>query len=399
MNRVDLSNLPRTSKGIDWLNCNEIKVNFNYKNIEDELVILKHLDVDHVLIGYKNKEYVFPKTSFVKGCLGKLFDFAIANNYKYNIGDTISRPLSNIVVIDHIRINKRNVKGYLMKCDRCNSDFKISESNLSRNQGCPVCSGHKVMVGVNDLWTTHPEIASNLLNDSDGYKYSFGSNKRVDFKCSKCGHLIKKKIIGEICSRGFSCPSCGDGISYPNKFMYNLLFALNEDFDNEVKFDWCIFPKFNDINKMTYGYYDFVIEKDKTIIEMDSGLGHGNKCWGNTSNKEEYLYRDNQKDLLAKKHGYKIIRINCAYYGNDNRFEICKNAILDSELNAKYDLSNIDWNDINYRSTQSFVFNAIELFNSGYNTLQISKIMKKAQCTIIDYLHLGDKLSLCKFKI
>ena len=41
--------------------------------------------------------------------------------------------------------------------------------------------------GINDLWTTCPEVAQLLLNPEDGYKLTKSSGKHVDFKCPNCG--------------------------------------------------------------------------------------------------------------------------------------------------------------------------------------------------------------------
>ena len=77
----------------------------------------------------------------------------------------------------------------------CSKGHKYEQSivkRTSRGYSCPVCSGHKTLVGYNDLATRAPEIAkewhptkNNLLKPSD---VTFGSNKKAWWKCSKCGY-------------------------------------------------------------------------------------------------------------------------------------------------------------------------------------------------------------------
>lgn len=77
---------------------------------------------------------------------------------------------------------------------KCSKGHRYSSVIHSRSKGigCPVCSNRKVELGVNDLKTTHPEIAkeANKWNPSS---YVAGSDKIMEWKCSK-GHLFKSAI-------------------------------------------------------------------------------------------------------------------------------------------------------------------------------------------------------------
>ena len=126
-----------------------------------------------------------------------------------------------------------------------------------------------------------------LVNPDDGYIYGQFSNIKVSFKCPICGRVNGEKYISSVSKYGLSCKFCSDGISYPNRLMASLLSELKIDYDSECYFDWCKFPDYNDLSKYTYGKYDFVIETQKIIIEMDGGLGHGNP----THSKSKYWTR------------------------------------------------------------------------------------------------------------
>ena len=69
-----------------------------------------------------------------------------------------------------------------------------------QHNGCPYCSGNKVLVGFNDLSTTHPELAAQwhpTQNKSlTAFDVSAGSNRMV-WWLGECGHEWKSVI----CSR------------------------------------------------------------------------------------------------------------------------------------------------------------------------------------------------------
>jgi len=65
---------------------------------------------------------------------------------------------------------------------------RISE----RKSSCPYCSNQKVLKGFNDLATTHPRIASQLVN-ADPTKIIAGSRKIYEWNCPK-GHTYKSAV-------------------------------------------------------------------------------------------------------------------------------------------------------------------------------------------------------------
>ncbi len=59
-------------------------------------------------------------------------------------------------------------------------------------EGCPYCSNQKVLVGFNDLSTTHPQLAFEA-NGWDPALYNAGSQKKVSWICPK-GHIYISSI-------------------------------------------------------------------------------------------------------------------------------------------------------------------------------------------------------------
>lgn len=80
-------------------------------------------------------------------------------------------------------------KIYKWKCSKGHVYEARPQYRTVRNQGCPVCSGRKVLAGFNDLATTFPELASEAFN-FDPRTVTAGSNVNVEWKCSN-GHIFK----------------------------------------------------------------------------------------------------------------------------------------------------------------------------------------------------------------
>lgn len=269
-------------------------------------------------------------------------------------------------------------------------------NSLLRGEGCGVCTGLQVCVEYNDLNTVYPDLAKNLVNYEDGYTVTPFSGKQIWVKCPNCGHPIKIAVRDYVI-RGIPCSKCSDGISYPNKFIYNALFQIKESLDyleREYTPDWCVF-EFKNENRT--GRYDVYFEKNgkKYIVEMDGGLGHGKKVRDKNISEEDSLYIDKQKDLLAKQHGITIIRIDCDYKTN-NRYEFILNNILNSELANIIDLSAIDFKKCDEVSLKSLVVEACKLWNQGLCLKDIASELHVWATTIVNYLESGNRHGWCE---
>lgn len=399
-NWVDLSNVPKTGKGYMWSRCNHTPVDFCYNGNHGTLYVERPSDkgMGYYVVSYDGKEYDYKYDLIAKCMLGKLFGFATAGAYKYNVGEILHTKSSDLLVKDQIKMNERNRRGYTLECQTCHHVFNNTEGNLVyRGDGCPVCTNHVVKVGVNDLWTTRPDVARCLADKSLGYKLSQFSNKKIEFICPDCGKSVGKKEVYNVTTHGVMCHKCSDGISYPNKFMSNILDELNVPYEHEVVFPWCKFPKYGKPDVETIGKYDFVLHHAKVIIEMDGGIGHGRAMYTNSDvTLEETVYRDEMKDKLARENGYTLIRIDCGYT-NEDKFEYSKNAILNSPLTKYIDLSNLDWKLVDINSQKSKLIEACNLYNSNMPVAKIAVTIKVDLSTAYDYVHKGTDLGLCNF--
>ncbi len=153
-----------------------------------------------------SKEVLCPFCNGKKPILG-MTDLATTNpnligewDYKKN-GDLIPTMFTN-----------RNSTQIWWICSKKHS-WKATIRNRSNGSGCPFCSGRNAIQGVNDLNTTHPNIAelwdttkNGSISSSD---VTFGSGKVVWWLC-KFGHSYKKDIYSMV--KHPNCPFCNGKI-------------------------------------------------------------------------------------------------------------------------------------------------------------------------------------------
>ena len=96
---------------------------------------------------------------------------------------------------------------------KCNSGHEwqaIVSSRVTGGNGCPYCSGQKVLVGYNDLETTNPEIASEWHPTKNGdllpTMVSSGSRNSIWWICPICKETYQSAIYHR--TKGNGCPYC-----------------------------------------------------------------------------------------------------------------------------------------------------------------------------------------------
>ena len=92
------------------------------------------------------------------------------------------------------------------------------ENRTNLGHGCAVCAGRQINIGINDIATTHPEIAAEA-HGWDPRKFTSHSSKKVKWKCSE-GHIWTAMIANR--SNGRGCPTCSHTGFDPNQpgFIY-----------------------------------------------------------------------------------------------------------------------------------------------------------------------------------
>ena len=136
--------------------------------------------------------------------------------------------------IDVSKITFSSGKKYWWKCSKGHSHY-ASVASKNKEMKCPVCNGHKVLIGYNDLFTVCPNLKkewdfeNNILNP---YKLTAGSNKIASWVCVN-GHHFNMKISHR--KDGHGCPYCSG-----NKILsgFNDLETWCKNHDNHTLKKW-----------------------------------------------------------------------------------------------------------------------------------------------------------------
>ena len=120
------------------------------------------------------------------------------------------------------------------QCGQCGHLWQSRISDRTEGHGCPVCSGGKLIAGLNDLASCYPELAEEWGEDNSDLTPEMvwpRSRLKVWWKCRKCGYQWKAVINSRV--NGLGCPVCTGKVILPG---YNDLKTLYPKLAGE----WCI---------------------------------------------------------------------------------------------------------------------------------------------------------------
>ena len=177
------------------------------------------------------------------------------------------------------------------RCATCGYEWDAIIANRSNGRGCPVCAHKVVIAGVNDLGTTHPELAKEWDYEKNGnllpQNVSYGMGKKVGWICP-LGHKYSATILHR--SSGTNCPTCNSGRQtsfaeqaiyyYVKKIYPNAINRYKEIFDNGMELD-------------------IFIPELRYAIEYDGSFWHDQKK----------IERERRKFEICKAQKIKLIRI------------------------------------------------------------------------------------------
>jgi hypothetical protein len=261
--------------------------------------------------------------------------------------------------------HQRNGQYYCKKCGTQLFGMNDTKKTKLQKSGCIV--------------ETAPWMINYLVNKEDAYKYSSRSSISLYMICPSCGY---KKLLSpdKLFGNGFACPCCSDGISYPEKIVFNILVQLNIDFETQYM-----------INNFRY---DFYLSQYNYIIETH-GRQHYEMKQGFYKDKlVDIQENDELKKQLAEENGINYIILDC----RESNLTYIKDSVLLSKLSAMFDLSNIDWMLCHKNALQSKIQEACDLWSGGiHSTKLIANKMKLGRHTITRYLKQGTQLGLCNY--
>lgn len=226
-----------------------------------------------------------------------------------------------------------------------------------------------------------PELEKYFVDKNDMLKYKCFSMIKIDLVCDKCG-TIKKGTVLHLSTNGICCKKCGDGVSYPEKFMRSILEQNDINYEQQFKF------KIDGIKK----FWDFVLQESKIIIEMDGGYHFGVGAYGRTS--DDIQENDKLKDQWAADNGYTVYRID----SQQSNMKYLKDNIINTIGNV-LDISKTDYIKAGTEAESSLMIKVCEYKKNNPNsfTKEIANEFKIHESTAANYMKAGKELGLCDY--
>lgn len=289
----------------------------------------------------------------------------------------------NIVILGRYINSKTKI---LVKCAIDEYEWEVLPGELLKGCGCPVCCSRVFVSEINSVAAKRPDLLQYFENQNDAYSVTCSSKKKVNLICPDCGTL-KNMTVDELTHYKFSCPVCGDGISYPNKFIRQVMIQLKEHIDC-LDYEWK--PQWAE--EKVYDVYFYVMGKHY-VIEMQ-GNQHYSSAWY-TNRLDEIVDVDNRKLKMAKDHNVTPIVIDARISKPNFIIKNIQNSIL-SEI---FNLSVIDWDACDKGATKNIAKQICDSFNKNpyirFNDLAEQHGVSRH--TVRKYLKKGNKFGWCEY--
>ena len=203
----------------------------------------------------------------------------IASEWDYELNDGILPQ----------NVTKGTHDEYYWKCPQGHPSYKARVANrIYKGDGCPVCSGRKLLTGVNDLGTLNPYLA-----DQWDYELNYPKTPQEVFPhegnkywwiCPICGESYHALVSNR--ARGKSHDKCcRKGTSFPEQAVF---YYVRECYPDAKSRD------------TSFGFeLDVYVPSIKAAIEYDGVEYHKG---------ENSFAKDNKKDGLCEKNGISLYR-------------------------------------------------------------------------------------------
>lgn len=345
--------------------------------------IIEYPNSKHMTVEFENGKIIKDRkyTYFIKG---QINDGSRYSPMKHK--SLIGKRFGKLVVVELIEKRRQSSEKfeyyYNCHCD-CGRDI-IRCSQALRNKGSEKSCGKCPKNIEETINYKYPNMVKYFKDIKDTYKYKCGSHTHIETICDMCGHERKMQIKNML-SHEYSCPICSDKLSYPEKFIIDLLNQTNIEFCREKKFDWSG-------NKR----YDFYIPSLNCIIETN-GIQHYEQTNrdGARTLKEEQKNDEYKKDVALRNGINKYIELDCRNSNIEHMIESIKNSIILEII----DFSKIDFDKCEKYAISNMVKEVCDIWNMMKNksTTNVSNIIKLSRRAVMEYLKIGDSLGWCKY--
>jgi len=182
------------------------------------------------------------------------------------------------------------------QCSKCGYVWNSLVCNRAKlGRGCPCCSNKVAVKGINDLATTHPQIAKEWYQPLNGsvtpYDVTHGCGKKYSWLCPR-GHVYSATVLHRTSGAGTKCPICNSGrqTSFAEQALF---YYVKKVFPTAVNSYKEIFAK--------------GMELDIFIPDLKIGIEYDGVYWHHK--KRAALEREQRKYDICKKHGVRLYRV------------------------------------------------------------------------------------------
>ena len=114
---------------------------------------------------------------------------------------------ADLVGTDPTTVVAGTEKILLWRCPNHPEPYPASGENRLKDRGCGYCSNNRVLPGFNDMATTHPDLAVEVV-DCDPSTVIATSGRKHLWRCRACGY--QWSTVAVLRARGTGCPRCAD---------------------------------------------------------------------------------------------------------------------------------------------------------------------------------------------
>ncbi len=177
-------------------------------------------------------------------------------------------------------------------CSKCGYSYPAQISNKSAGRGCPCCSNKTVVPGINDLATTHPQLAAEWHPTKNGElkptDVTYGKGEKVWWLCPE-GHEYQATILHRA-SGGTNCPKCVSGrqTSFAEQAVF---FYVKKVFPDAIN-------RYSEI-------FNKGMELDIYIPSIKLGIEYDGEAW----HKKDKLHSEIKKYKICQQHGIRLLRL------------------------------------------------------------------------------------------
>ena len=161
-------------------------------------------------LGHQWEATVSSRTGKKSGCPYCSGDLVIPG--QTDMATTHPELAKQLVCTDPTTIKAGTAKKLRWRCDLGHEWVAPGHARL-RGDGCPVCGRKKVLAGFNDMLTTNPDMAAQLVGD-DPTKFLAGTMKKLRWRCDLGHEWI---ATGNDRLTGYGCPCCSGKKAWPGE--------------------------------------------------------------------------------------------------------------------------------------------------------------------------------------